>query len=99
MSGPIYSLAFSPDGTLVAAGGRPSEVKVYKTADATPASDAVATLKGFTGSVHSLAWHPKGGQLAVAGFDGSVHLYAMPAGTLVKSFVPVPMNGRVTQAR
>ncbi|HTE17319.1 MAG TPA: WD40 repeat domain-containing protein, partial [Armatimonadota bacterium] len=100
-NGPIYSLAFSPDGSLIAAGGRPSEVMVYNTADATPVSKPVATLKGFSGSVHSLAWHPKGGQLAVAGFDGSVHLYAMPAGTLVKSFVPVPMpgKGQVTQAR
>jgi len=94
--GPVFALAFSPDGSLLAAGGRTSDVKVFKTADAS----VVAALKGFKGSVHSLAWHPKTNQLAVAGFDGSVYLYAMPAGQLVKSFVPVPMApGRAAAAR
>lgn len=95
LDGPIYAIAFSPDGTMMAVGGRTTEVRVFKTAD----GSKIASLKGFNGTVHSLAWHPKNGQLAVGGFDGSVHLYSVPAGQLVKSFVPVPMGQRVSQAR
>jgi WD40 repeat protein len=87
LPGPLYALAFSPDGTYVAAGGRPAEVAVYRTADGGKA----ASLKGFDGSVHGLAFHPKNGQLAVAGFDGKVYVFAVPGGELVRSFVPVPM--------
>ncbi len=94
LEGPLYAIAFSPDGALMATGGRTREVRVFKTAD----GSRVATLKGFTGSVHSLAWHPKGGQLAVGGFDGSVRLYAVPSGEPGKTFIPVPM-GRVASTK
>jgi WD40 repeat protein len=85
---PIFALAFSADGAMLAAGGRSDEVWVYKTGETAP----FLRLKGFEGSVHSLVWNPKGGQLAIGGFDGSVRLYAVPSGELVKSFVPVPLS-------
>lgn len=85
---PIYALAFSPDGSMVAAGGRGSEVVVFKTAD----GSKVAALKGFEGSVHSLAWHPRTGELLVTGFDGKLYFYSLPDGKLVRSFVAVPMG-------
>jgi len=88
LGAPIYALAFSPDGTLLAVGGRAGEVAVYRTADGGKA----AALKGFEGSVHGLAFHPTNGRLAVAGFDGRVYLYALPGAEPVSSFVPVPMG-------
>jgi WD40 repeat protein len=87
---PIFSLAFNQDGSMLAVAGRFPEVWVFKTAETKP----FLKLKGFEGSVHSLVWHPKNGQLAVAGFDGSVRLYAVPSGELVKTFVPVPLAPR-----
>ena len=51
----------------------------------------VATLKGHSGSIHSLAWHPKNGQLATGGFDGMVRVYEIPSGKLVKEFMPVTL--------
>jgi WD40 repeat protein len=94
MPPPIYSLAFSPDGALFAAGARTGEVWVYKTAEPAP----VLKLKTQEGSVHSLAWHPKGGQLAVSGYDGAVRLYEMPAGKEIGKFVPVPLGKRTAKA-
>lgn len=93
--GPVFTLAFSPDGSMLAAGGQTSDVRIYKTADASK----VVSLKGFTGSIHSLAWHPKGGQLAVGGFDGSVRIYNIPSGEIAKTFTPVPVTGRVAQVK
>jgi WD40 repeat protein len=85
---PIYSVAFSGDGKLVACGGRGPEVVVFKTID----GSKVGSVKGFEGSVHSLNFHPKTGQLVVTGFDGKIYFYDMPDGKLAKSFVPVPMG-------
>lgn len=93
--GPVYALAFSPDGAMIAAGGRTSDVKVFKASDAS----VVASLKGYNGTVHSLAWNPKKSELAVGGFDGSVYLYSMPKGDLVKSFVPAPLTKQVAQKK
>ncbi len=87
LDGPIHALAFSPDGALMAVGGRSAEVRVYKTAD----GSRVATLKGHQGSIHTLAWHPKSGQLAAGGFDGQVRLYELPTGTLKSILLPVPI--------
>ena len=56
-----------------------------------PDGARIASLKGFEGSVHGLAWHPKNGQLAVSGFDGKVYFYSLPEGKLLSSFTPVPM--------
>lgn len=92
LDGPIHAITFSPDGSLMAVGGRSAEVRVYKTADGTRA----ATLKGHQGSIHTLAWHPKSGQLAAGGFDGSVRLYEAPSGTLKSVLLPVPLTVRVS---
>ncbi len=89
--GPIFAVAFSADGTMLAVGGRMGEVRVYKTAD----GSRVGTIKGFEGSIHSLTWNPKRAEVALAGHDGSVRIVVMPAGTVVKSFVPVPVSTRV----
>lgn len=86
--GPIFSLEFSPDGAYLAAGSLTGDVWVYKTSDPAP----VLKLKAQEGCVHSLAWHPKNGQLAVGGFEGAIRLYEMPAGKEVSKFIPVPLT-------
>lgn len=88
MPAAIYAVAFNGDGSLMAVGGQASEVWVFKTAD----GSRVATLKGFKGSVHGLAWHPKTGHLAVAGFDGRIRVYAVPSAQTVREFVPMPLS-------
>jgi WD40 repeat protein len=94
---PVYALAFSPDGKLLAAGGRFDEVRIFNVADGAK----VASLKGFEGTVHSLSWSPKGDTLAVGGFDGKVRLYATPSGEQKTAFIPVPLAAgtKVSQAK
>ncbi len=120
VDGPIYALAFSPNGTMLAVGGRTSSVVIYNNdfkkdpvVDTPTASQTapggppipsktppakLAELTGFSGSVHSMGWHPGGKQLAVSGFDGTVHLYEVPSGKLVKTFVPVPLGAATASA-
>jgi len=86
--GPIRAAAYSPDASLVALGGLYDDVRVYKAADATK----VATLTGMNGTFN-LAFHPDGKQLFVGGFDGTLRIFEIPSGKLIKSFIPVPIAG------
>lgn len=87
--GPIRAAAYSPDASLVALGGLYDEVRVYKAADAAK----VATLGGLGGPTFNLVFHPDGKQLFAGGFDGTLRIFEIPSGKLIKSFVPVPING------
>ena len=85
--GPVYSIAFSPDGNQVAVGSTASEVKIYKT-DGSP----VATLKGHEGAVFTIAWHPVKPVIFTAGYEGKVRMFNSTNGEPVKTFVPFPID-------
>jgi WD40 repeat protein len=98
--GVATAVAFSSDGLLLAVGSEAGVVNVYKTDNGGPAESdkpviggkALVTLRGAKGAVFSIAFRPDGQQLATGGMDGVVRIYSLPAGTMVKSFVPVPMR-------
>ncbi|HZT79790.1 MAG TPA: c-type cytochrome domain-containing protein [Gemmataceae bacterium] len=97
MPGRICAVAFSPDGSLGAAGsslGGTGEVRVFGIDD----GKRVAKFDS-TGPVYALAWHPDGKTVAVGGFDGTVRLYEARTGKLVRQFVPVPLNGASTAVK
>jgi WD40 repeat protein len=87
VAGPVYALAFSPDGTALAEAGQTPEVRIFSIED----GKERAGFRVPSGSVHALAWHPDGKQVAVSGFDGSVRLYDASSGNLIKSFAAVPL--------
>ncbi len=91
---PITALAFSADGSQIAVGTEGSEVNLYSALD----GKRLATLRGHRGVIYALAFRPDGKQIATGGFDGTVRIYNLPAGTLAKAFVPVPI-GKATQVR
>ena len=69
-SGPVYSLAWSPDGKVLASAGY-GEVKIWNP----NAAQSLVTLKGHSSFVWSIAWSPDGNTLASAGQDGTVRLW------------------------
>lgn len=70
-AGGYRSLAFSPDGSLVAAGSEEGKVLLWQAQDGVLAH----TLVGHSGPVLALAFSPDGGLLASSGWDGAVRLW------------------------
>ena len=65
----VRALAFSPDGSLIAAAGglpgRAGEVKLWSTADGKP----VRTIDGHADNILDVAFSPDGAQLATCSYD------------------------------
>jgi WD40 repeat protein len=78
-SGYVYSVAFSPDGTILAAGNTNGSVWLWNLAR--PAHPAlIATLTGPSGQVFSVAFAAGGRTLAAADSAGLVWLWDTGAG-------------------
>ena len=86
--GPVHAVAFSPDGTLLAAGGTGTEVRVYETAT----GKRRATLKGHAGPIFALRFSPDGQRLYTAGFEGIVRAFDPASGALEVILYPVPLT-------
>jgi WD40 repeat protein len=88
LPGPVHAVAYSADGTLIAAGGAGAEVRLFKSKDA----KRVATLQGHEGAIFALTFNSQTNQIATGGFDGKVRIYETAKGELLKTFVPVPLK-------
>ncbi|HVY68825.1 MAG TPA: c-type cytochrome domain-containing protein, partial [Verrucomicrobiae bacterium] len=83
--GPVYSIAYSPDGGKIAVGSTGGEVRVYNTSDGKRA----ATLKNHGGAVFSIVFNPSGKRVATGGYDGLVREFDPENGELQSVFYPV----------
>lgn len=95
-NGSAYSVAFSPDGQLLASGGKgageegPGEVVLWDAHDGT----LLRRLMGHEGTVHSVAFSPDGTTLASGGGDydrdnpkpGEVMLWDVQTGDIRRTF-------------
>ncbi|MEV6957832.1 WD40 repeat domain-containing protein [Streptomyces sp. NPDC051207] len=75
-SGPVGAVAFSPDGTLLAATGRGGGIRLWNVADRTAPRPVGAPLTSHDAeNIVSVTFAPDGRTLATAGDDGTVRLW------------------------
>jgi WD40 repeat protein len=80
-SADVDSIAFSPDGTLLASSAYNDPIRLWDTATGLIAR----LLTGHADGASSLAFSPDGTQLASGGFDGTVKLWDPATGKLVSN--------------
>jgi Tol biopolymer transport system component len=79
-AGPVWSVAFAPDGRTVALALDEGVVKLFDTAD----GRVVGTLEGHEGPVWSVEFSPDGKTLATASDDATARLWDLAGGKAEK---------------
>ena len=78
----VRSVAFSPDGGMLASGSFDGTIKLWNVAN----GDLINTLEGHEEAVRGVAFSPDGKRLASASFDQTVNIWSLPNGELLHSF-------------
>ena len=76
--GPVYSVAYSPDGRLLASGSADHTVKLWDPSNGT----CLATLAGHVSEVNCVSFSPDGQTVASASDDRTVRLWNVAARSL-----------------
>jgi RNA polymerase sigma factor (sigma-70 family) len=85
--GTIWSVAFSPDGTLLATGSKLGTAKIWDVGNLRER----AALDGHTNNVNSVAFSPDGKTLATGSFDKTVRLWDVATGKELRQ-LPGPQD-------
>jgi WD40 repeat protein len=79
--GNVWSVAFSPDGALLAVSDSAGEVHLWRRED----GKKIVTLCGHTNWVCSVAFNPSGTLLASSSADGTIKLWELATGYCLKT--------------
>jgi WD40 repeat protein len=77
----VWTIAFSPDGQMLASGSEDQTIRLWNARDGT----CLTVLQGHTGGVTSLSFSPNGQMLALASEDASIRLWSVDHGTILKT--------------
>lgn len=78
----IYTLAYSPDGALLAAGTANGGIRLWQL----PQGEPWAAIQDPAGTIYSIAFSPDGQSLASAGGDEHVRLWSVATQQLLATF-------------
>ncbi len=87
----VYALAWSPNGTELATGGKNGVIQFWNSKSKT----LLLTAEQRFGEVYALAWSPAGTRLASGGQDFTVHLWNPTTGQQVAAYRSAFSTGEV----
>ena len=77
----VYSVSFSPDGTLLASGSSDDTIKLWDVAT----GEEIRTLTGHTNIVYSVSFSPDGNTLASGSWDDTIKLWNVDTGKEIRT--------------
>jgi WD40 repeat protein len=77
----VWTIAFSPDGQMLASGSEDQTIRLWNARDGT----CLTVLQGHTGGVTSVNFSPNGQILASASDNSSIRLWSVARGTTLKT--------------
>ncbi|OJJ78054.1 hypothetical protein ASPBRDRAFT_37273 [Aspergillus brasiliensis CBS 101740] len=77
-SSSVNSVAFSPDGSILASASSDTTIRLWKVAT----GELYSTLSGHSAAIHSVAFSPDNRTLASASRDGNINLWEVATGLL-----------------
>jgi WD40 repeat protein len=72
----VHSVAFSPDGQILASGGDKQPIQLWRLSN----GELRSSLEGHSGSVHSVAFSPDGQTLASGSADRTIRIWDLVTG-------------------
>ncbi|RJP38740.1 MAG: hypothetical protein C4547_04095 [Phycisphaerales bacterium] len=76
-----YCVAYSPDGSVLAAGEKRGRIRMWRTRD----GSSIRTLHGHEGRTTAVAFSPDGLTFASGGEEGDVKVWRMSDGSLIRT--------------
>ncbi|WP_052889571.1 WD40 repeat domain-containing serine/threonine-protein kinase [Thermogemmatispora carboxidivorans] len=86
--GPVWSVAWSPDNSMIVSGSQDATAQIWDPRNGEP----LLIYKGHINTVTGVGWSPQGEQMASCSYDGTVQVWECTTGKLLGGAKTAPLQ-------